>query len=445
MRNPFSRTVRERDGFPAFPGAFPLLGHLPMIYEGFGEMYPELRKLGPVVWLEAGFGVSLLLCSGVEALEILKNKAFTSTHLQEMAPLVAGQSVLAQDGGPAHRHMRGALNGPFLPRGLSASAMGRMSAGLLSELVAGWVERGRAKVLPEVQRTALEIIFRMLGAPVDDLEAWRRKYRDLLLANLGIRLRFPGSPAVRSEKAQVWIDAEFRKLVAEVRGARETDTLLGKLVHAKDEDGQPLTEPELLDNLRLLVLGGHETISSTMAWMALRLASHPSIWDELVAEASKGERVPETPEEARAFPYAEALFRETVRSHPAFGTITRKLVAPFELYGKPLPVGALVAVHLWGISHDESVFPEPFEFRPARWLGRSGPPSAIEMSQFGAGPHFCLGYHLAWLEGVQIAVALARAAGARGVRPRLRDPRAMRPIYLPTEHPSPGAMIHFEP
>jgi cytochrome P450 len=440
MRNPFSRAVKQRDGFPVLPGAFPVVGHLPMVYRELPATFEEGRKLGPMFWITVGMWV--LVCTGPDALEILKSKAFTSSHLQEISPLVAGESMLAQDGA-THRHMRSAMNAPFLPRGLSASTFGPMSAKALSELTGGWIEQKRAKVLPDIQKTALEIIFRMIGVPADNLEPWRKQYRDLVLANLNIKVRFPGSPAVRAGRAKAWINARFVEIIAEARRSPGQDTLIGVLANARDEDDRPLAEGELLDNLRLLVLGGHETISSTMAWMVLRLASHPEVWDSLVEEARRGRRVPETVEEARTFPFAEAVFRETVRMHPALGSITRKAIAPFELHGRTIAEGTLVVVDLRGISHHESLFPEPEEYRPARWLGRKTSPSAAEISQFGAGPHFCLGYHLAWLEAVQFAVALAKKAAEKNLRPILRDPKAMRPIYLPTEHPTPKAIVDF--
>ncbi|MFO0592219.1 MAG: cytochrome P450 [Polyangiaceae bacterium] len=442
MENPFAKSVRTRDGLPVLPGAFPLIGHIPMAYRHFPEAMQKASDLGlgPMFWITTGFGMWVLLCTTPESLELFRNKAFTSEHLQEIAPLVAGQSLLSQDGA-AHRHMRGAMNGPFLPRGLSAAKAGAMAAGVLTEMCDRWVAKGSAKVLPEIQSAALDIMFRMLGVDVGDLEPWRKKYRDLLLANLNVKVRFPGSPAVRSEKAKAWIDEQLLQILARVRQNPQTDTLLGAMATAKDEDGQPLTERELLDNTRLLLLGGHETISATMAWIALRLANHPDLWDELVAEANEGDGVPTTPDQMKAYPIAESLFRETVRMHPAFGAITRKAVAPFELHGRTIPKGALVAVSLWSISHDPAVFPDPMEFRPARFRGRSSQPSSLEISQFGAGAHFCLGYHLAWLEAVAFAVALARAASAKNLRPTLRDPRSMEPIYLPTEHPSPKAII----
>jgi cytochrome P450 len=442
MRNPFSRAARTRDGFPVLPGEFPLLGHIPVAYRGLAEALREGQSLGPCFWVTLGLGQWVLFCTSVQSLEIFKSKAFTSTHLQEIAPLVAGESLLASDG-DAHRRMRSAMNGPFTPRGLSAASVGRTAAELIEALVRGWAERRQAKVLPEIQRAALDVIFRILGIRVPDLEPWRRQYRELLLANLSIRLRFPGSPMVRSEKAQAWINAQLADIVAAARRSGEADTLLGALVAARDDEGGALSDKALLDNVRLLILGGHETISSTMAWITLELASHPEIWDELVEEANKGAHVPRTPEEARAYPMAEALFREVVRMHPPFSVITRKAVAPFELHGRTIPEGAQVGVSLWSIAHDREVFPEPHELRLGRWLDRKAGPTAVELSQFGAGPHFCLGYHLAWLEGVQFAVALAREASARHLRPVLRDEDAMRPIYLPTEHPSPKAVVDF--
>jgi cytochrome P450 monooxygenase len=443
LLNPFNRSIRERAGLPVLPGAFPLVGHIPAFYRRLPETIGwALRELGPVFWITPGSGMWIVVCSGPEALEIFRSKAFDSSHLGAISPLVAGQSVLAQDGG-AHRHLRSALTGPFLPRGLGAGAVGSMMARALADLAAGWVERGEARVLPEVQDATLAIIFRMIGVDPADLAAWRVQYRDLLLANYGSKLMFPGSPAWRAARAGRWIDARFQEIIAAARAEPDPATLLGVLVRAQDEDGQALTDAELLDNLRLLVLGGHETISSTLAWMAITLAGRPDLWDALAAEVGDDAEIPTTPQAARAFPFAEALFRETVRMYPPFGLITRKAVEPYTLHGRVIPAGTVVGVGLWGLAHDAAVFPDPDEYRPSRWLGRSGPPTSLEISQFGAGPHFCLGYHLAWLEAVEFAVALAREAKRRGRRPGLRGGRIPEPIYLPTERPPAKTVITF--
>jgi len=132
-----------------------------------------------------------------------------------------------------------------------------------------------------------------------------------------------------------------------------------------------------------------------------------------------------------------------VRMHPPFGSITRLATEAAPLYGKTIPQGTIVAISLWGSSHDPELYPDPDAFMPSRWLSRSSPPTAVEIVQFGAGPHFCLGYHLAWLEAVQFAVALAQEMIRRGRRPRLVDGVVPRPIYLPTEHPPAKTTVEF--
>jgi cytochrome P450 len=317
-----------------------------------------------------------------------------------------------------------------------------MMAGALTDRIRRWIARGEARVLPEVQEVALEIIFRTLGVDAQDLPAWREHYRVLLLANLGIDFMFPGSPAHRAAKARVWIDARFRALVAAARARPEAEGLLAELTRGKDEAGRGLDDEELLDNLRLLVLGGHETISATMSWILITLAARPELWDALSLEAAGAPEVPAAPPSARAFPFAEALFRETVRVYPPFVLITRLAATPHALHGKTIPAGAVVGIDLWSLGRDAAMFADPDEYRPQRWLGRSGNPTPIEISQFGAGPHFCLGYHLAWLEAVQFSVALARELGRAGKRPRLRG-KMPSPIFVPTEHPPAKTVVDF--
>ena len=435
-------TPRLRRGLPVAPGAMPLIGHLGKAWRGMPELVRRAHdELGPVFWISAA-GTWVLMCTGPEAPPLLKSKSFSSAHLQTVSPIVAGESLLARDGDD-HRRMRTAMNKPFSPKGLSATSAGAMAASALGVLTERWVRQRGARVLPDIQEAALEIIFRMLGVGTHELPQWRVQYRALLLANLGFKPRFPGSPAWRAARAKSWIDGRFGAAVAAARSGRPSDGLLGAMAVAEDDDGHVLSERELVDNLRLLALGGHETISSTMAWMTIALAARPKCWDALAAETARIDAPPVDLEAARGLPYAEAIFRETVRMHPPFGAITRVAEEDVELGGRTIPKGTNVAVDLWTASRDPAVFDEPHSFRPERWLGRSGPPTQLEIVQFGAGPHFCLGYHLAWLEAVQFAAALGIAAQKARVRPRLDGAEPV-PIYLPTEHPPPKTRVRFD-
>jgi cytochrome P450 family 117 subfamily A len=434
--------TRLRHGFPIAPGGWPIVGHLPAIYRALPDFVREARaRHGQVFWLRL-MRDWVLFCTGEGAAELLKSKSFSSRHLPAVSPVVAGESLLSHDG-PKHRHMRSAMSKPLSPRGLSVARVGAFSKRSLEELVAGWAARRRARVLPDVQEATLAIIFGMLGADPGDLPAWRRRYRDLLLANLGMKGTFPGTPGWRAARAKAWIDERFAVLVERARSGGGDEGLLRALALAEDDEGRRLDDRELVDNLRLMVLGGHETIASTLSWITVTLASRPDLWQAL-ADESVGADVPATLDEARSFPLAEAIFREVIRLHPPFGAITRIAEEDVDFAGVRIPKDTQIGVDLWSASRDPGNFTAPETFRPARWLERGGHPTQLENVQFGMGPHFCIGYHLAWLEAVQFSVALSRAIHRRGLRPRLVGPEPS-PIYLPTEHPPARTEIVFEP
>lgn len=443
VENPFDATPGLRRGLPVAPGAFPLVGHLPAIYRDLPDFLKRSRaQVGPLFWVALGRRTWILVTTGAAGLDVLQSPDFSSRHLQRGAALIAGRSVLAEDG-DVHRRMRAAMHRPFLPRGLAAGAVARDMARALEGLVERWRARGRARVLPDVQEVAIEIVFRMLGVADADLRAWRERYRDLLLSNLGIDLDVPGSPIRRARAARSWIDSRLGAMVARVRARGDDGSLLSALARGTDEEGRGLADDELVDNLRLLVLAGHETISATLAWIVIALGARPDLWRALREEVSPAAEVPVTIDDAKRFPFAEALFRETVRLHPPFSVLTRLTKREVTIHGRVVPARTSVAADLWGIARDPEVFERPDEMLPSRWIGKSGAPSAIEVAPFGAGAHFCLGYHLAWLEGVQLTVALAKTMGRAGLRPVIRGPMP-RPIFVPTEHPPARVEVAFE-
>jgi cytochrome P450 len=153
-------------------------------------------------------------------------------------------------------------------------------------------------------------------------------------------------------------------------------------------------------------------------------------------------QLPRTPRELRAFPFAEAVFRETLRLHPPVSSDARRTACPVEFDGRVIPAGVDVSIPIIHLSRLPSLYERPDAFVPERWLGRSEALSPIELIQFGGGPHFCLGYHVAWMEIVQFVVAVALVLRRRGLGLRFPDgpPRAW---YLPLLHPSAGARVAF--
>src|SRR6266542_1572349 len=161
--NPLHRRARSRDGFPAFAGAFPLIGHMPAVATDYlGLLRRAERELGPMFWLDLGFGIRSLHVVAPAAFGIFKNKVTTSTYLQDQLPDLFGVSVIAQDG-PVHHHRRSAMNAPFLPRGLSSSELGAVFADMIERRVRTWPARGELRILAETRELVLGLMFRMLG------------------------------------------------------------------------------------------------------------------------------------------------------------------------------------------------------------------------------------------------------------------------------------------
>jgi len=442
LLNPLRRRVPPRGGFPSLGGGFPVFGHLPAIATDFlGLLRRGERELGPMFWLDGGFGRSTLQCLLPEAFTLFKNKVTTSTYLQKDFFELFGVALIAQDG-PPHHHMRSAMNAPFLPKGLSASELGAVFADIIERRIASWPTRGEVRILAETRELVLSLMFRMLGVPEAELSAWRTQYEEFMLLAINIPYDVPGSPRRRGRRARAWLRDRLSAFIEHARAHPEAPGLLTMLVHARDENGATLSHEELVDNLRLLVLAGHETSASTMAWMIAKLAERPDVWDKLSAEAAAAGELPRTPKELRRFPYAEAVFRETLRLHPPVTTDARRATVDFELGGYAITAGMQVSIPILALSRHPSVYDRPDEFVPERWLDRGDAISPMELVQFGGGPHFCLGYHVAWLEIVQVALCLALVLGRHGTRPRLVGPPPA-PRYLPLLHPAASTRIQF--
>jgi len=435
LLNPFQRTTEHRLGLPVMPGRFPWLGHLPAFFvDPVALQRHASETLGPLFWIDLGFGIDHgITFHDEEAFSLLRSPAVESLHFFENLELFFGRSLIVTDGAP-HRHARSILQKPFSPMGLQRVGVARIARDAIVDRVRSWQGRSRIKVLTETQETTLRIIFEIIGIRPDELSQWREQFRRFMLSALPLPFELPGSPHWIARRARRWIDDRLRGLIDEARRAPAAEGLLAQLVRDRDDEGEGLSEQELLDNLRLLVLAGHETTASSLGWLLVYLASDRGLWTRLREEARGVDEVPTTPEQLAACPFAQALFREAVRLHPPVYNETRRLTEPMTIRGHELPAGTLVNIPIALLSHDARRYPEPTRFDPDRWLARDHKLTPLETCQFGGGPHFCLGYHLAVLEGAQFAIALAKELGTGGRRPVLRG-KVPAPVTLPLMHP----------
>ena len=163
-------------------------------------------------------------------------------------------------------------------------------------------------------------------------------------------------------------DRVDRLLYAEIAARRESDVseredILSLLLAARHEDGSPMTDHELRDQLLTLLVAGHETTANALAWAGERLARHPDAYRRLADEAAAGSGT-----------YLTAVVQETLRLRPVISVVGRVLKAPMRVAGYDLPAGTTVAPCIYLLHRRPDIYPIPSASPPsASWSARRAP------------------------------------------------------------------------
>jgi len=214
-----------------------------------------------------------------------------------------------------------------------------------------------------------------------------------------------------------------RRQAADVQQRRD---ILSLLLHARTEDGETLTDREVRDELLTLVLAGHETTANSLAWAWERLLRTPAAHERLREAVRTG---------ADAADHIEAVITEGMRSRPVIPIIGRRVAVPWRLGRYAVPAGTPVAMSILLLHHREDLYPQPFAFKPERWLGRK--PGTYEWIPFGGGIRRCLGAALAMAEQRVVLEAIVRRLDLEA-----EDPRPERAVHRNvTMIPSRGARV----
>jgi len=211
------------------------------------------------------------------------------------------------------------------------------------------------------------------------------------------------------------VDGLILDEIHERRGAAdlaERDDILSLLLQARHEDGSPMSDRELRDELMTLLVAGHETSATALSWAMERLVRHP----EALA------RLREDGEE-----YADAVIKETLRLRPVLPVVVRRVKEPIEIGGRLLPAGVTVAPCIYLVHRRPDVYPEPLRFRPERFLHAKA--GTYTWFPFGGGVRRCLGASFALFEMSIVLRVMARALDLRPVRPE-RERTKRRAITL---------------
>jgi cytochrome P450 len=313
-----------------------------------------------------------------------------------LEPIVGANSVILLDEAP-HLEQRKLLLPAF-----HGERMERL-AGLMSELaereLASWPLGEAVELHPRLQRLTLEIVLRAVfgleqGAR---LEALRETLTTLLRfsENPLSLIPFPQGlmagrgPVGRMEALTARADELIFALIEERRatGAQDADDVLALLLAAEHEDGSPMSPAELRDELMTALVAGHETTASQLAWAFMLLAREPRVLTRLRVELDAGE------DES----YLTATINEVMRHRPVLINAEPRLVKqPVRIGGVEYPPGVILIANAYLVHHDPDIYPDPYAFRPERFLERA--PGTYTWLPFGGGRRRCLGASFAMLE-----------------------------------------------
>ena len=324
-----------------------------------------------------------------------------------LEPVLGSRSVLLLDGAEHIRQRRlmlPAFHGERL-RGYED-----LIAEIASEELHGWPLGEPLVLQPRMQAVTLEVILRVVFGM--DRGPRLVRLRELLKQLLTVATRpWALVPWLRRDLGRFspWArflevrDAVNEAIFDEIARRRDDPSLdertdiFSMLMQARDEDGRPLSDRELRDELITLLVAGHETTATGLAWAFERMVRHRS--DGVAGlERLAGDDARE---------YADAVVHETLRLRPPIPIVARRVVnEPFQLGSHEIPVGTMVAPCIYLVHRRADLYPDPYLFRPERFLERA--PETYSWLPFGGGMRRCIGASFAVLEMSTILRTVAR-------------------------------------
>ncbi len=410
--------ARQGLSFAARPMSFAIGAH-----RRFGDVWTLRMPMRP-----EGMTVS---CHPDHLQSLLKAKPADAPSLTGESPLrpILGPDSVLTAVGDRHMRQRKLLLPPF--HGEAVQQYVEMIREVAEAEIDGWRPGAEFALAPRMQAVTLEVIMRgifgMKPGERGPMGRMRETIRRLLhLSTTPLYMLFElRNHGAREPKDLLAGMLKFsdRQMYAVIRARRadphheQRTDVLSLLLAARDEEGRPLSDKEMRDELMALVLAGHETTANSLAWITERLMRTPDAYDGLRESVRSGD-------EQRGADWIEATIHEGMRARPVIPMIVRMVKRPWRFGDYVIGPDSATSISILGLHHRSDIYPEPATFRPERFLGRK--PGTYTWIPFGGGIRRCLGASLAMAEQRVMLEAIIRrtelsAPDARPEAPRMRN------------------------
>ncbi len=406
---------------PAGAAGFPLVGNMPEFARDPMKFISRLQQEYGDVAAFSLLGTKSVLISNPAAidrvlLETGKRYSNGKSEADGMPHRILGNGLVTSEG-DFWKRQRKLIAPAFHHQNIKQYAELIVDYG--QDLAATW-QNGAVRDIHQDMMTLTQRIIMKALFDVDVLENANEASEafDAMMHSMGAEMKGPEAilpkfiptPSRTNMKAGVaYINGLLLEIIEKrkAEGSTKAD-LLTVLMDARDDEGQPMSTEQLLDEIRTLYLAGHETTATTLSWAWVLLSRNPEAYAKLEAEIEQAlaGRAP-TADDVPNLPYCNAVIKEALRCYPVAWITRRIALEDVEIDGYQIAKGTSVFLSPWVVHHDARWYAEPDAFMPERWLKEKAelPPREAYLP-FGGGPRICIGNGFAMMESVLLLATL---------------------------------------
>ena len=398
---------------PTGPKTPPFIQTITSIFAPFKSLEVNYQKYGDIYSGKAMEFASFVVLSNPQAIQQVLTadpNLFEIGKVNWIVKPLLGENSLVLLDGKEHKKRRKLLMPPF--HGERMKSYGQIIYDTTQKAIGEWKIDKPFIVRQYTQEISLRVIIKAVfgidkGEKYESLIEILKSWLDIL--NSTLKSAFLFLPWLQKDLGFLTPWGRFLRekqliydiLAEEINERRNNPELLGEdilslMLSVRDEDGEPMRDEEIKDELMAMLFGGHETTASSLAWAFYWIHSLPEVKEKLMAELNAIEDFTDT-NAITKLPYLSAVVAETLRIHPVIlFTFGRQLKEPFEMMGYRFEAGTMFVPCIYLTHRREDIYPEPEKFKPERFLERQYSP--YEYFPFGGGNRRCLGYAFALFE-----------------------------------------------
>ncbi|HET9918769.1 MAG TPA: cytochrome P450 [Ktedonobacteraceae bacterium] len=403
-----------------FVRSYPVIGNLPEFNRDRLGLLRRMAAEGDVCGLHFGPFPGILFNRPEHVQSILVEHTYDfdkGVAIHNTFRPTIGDGIFSSEG-DFHRRQRKLIAPPFQPRHVAsyAAIMGHYGEQIQQE----WEDGGVIDVNQQMTALTMSIIGKTLFdadvfTETDELGAAMAVAMEYVSHNLSVLLPPPYSwPTPRNRRmhrAGAVLRGYIQRFIDERRAnPTERNDFLSILLQARDEDGNPMSDAQVLAECLTLFGAGHETTATALTWAWYLLCQHPESYQKVQEEVDRvlQGRTPTYADLAR-LPYCLQVIKESLRLYPPAYAFSRRALREVEIDGYRVPRDRVVLLAPYTMHRRPEYFPEPEQFQPERFTSeREKQLPRYAFMPFGAGPRICIGNHFAMMEGHLLLATLAQ-------------------------------------